>query len=330
MIKEIGSEFWNIPTQDKDNLVFSDDTKWFISGRTALDFIIKDIKKKNNAKSVAMPSWCCDTMIKPFLRNGIEVRFYPVIIKDNKLDININVEADIVLIMNYFGYHQDLSVNSNAIIIEDLTHSIFTNSKHKADYYFGSLRKWAGFKTGGYAFIYSDHSFNENKDYYELRNKAMSLKEKYINNEITTKEYRDIFEDAEEKLDVLIDYSGNEKDIYDAKHLDIEFLKNKRRENAFILLESLKEYAIFKNIENDDCPLQFPIVVPNGKRDDLRRYLGSKNIYCPIHWPKSEYHKLDNDELFIYNNELSIVCDQRYSIEEMKYVSKCIKEFLGC
>ena len=45
--KEIGSDFWSIETKE-DNSFFNNDIKWFISGRAALDFVIKDILKKKN------------------------------------------------------------------------------------------------------------------------------------------------------------------------------------------------------------------------------------------------------------------------------------------
>ena len=65
--KEIGSEFYDIPILDRDNLIFNDETKWFVSGRAALDFVIKDIKSKREVKTVSLPSWCCDSMISPLI-----------------------------------------------------------------------------------------------------------------------------------------------------------------------------------------------------------------------------------------------------------------------
>ena len=45
-------------------------------------------------------------MIEPFIRNNIEVSFYPVTY-DNKLQINIkDIKTDILFVMDYFGYIQ--------------------------------------------------------------------------------------------------------------------------------------------------------------------------------------------------------------------------------
>ena len=75
-IREIGSEFWieHYP----ENLSSERDGIYTISGRTAIDLILQEILRKRQVKSVAMPAWCCDSMIAPFLAQGIEIKFYDV------------------------------------------------------------------------------------------------------------------------------------------------------------------------------------------------------------------------------------------------------------
>ena len=72
-MREIGSEFWDVPTVNKDNCIFPESTQWFLSGRSALQSISKEIK---HCHTVAIPSWCCDSMIKPFMDAGMEVHNY--------------------------------------------------------------------------------------------------------------------------------------------------------------------------------------------------------------------------------------------------------------
>ena len=327
--KEIGSEFYDIPILDRDNLIFNDETKWFVSGRAALDFVIKDIKSKKDVKTASLPSWCCDSMIEPFIRNNIKVGFYSVIYKNNKLIKKIeNVNSDILLNIDYFGYEDDNQIKFNGIIINDITHSMFVGSR-ECDYTIGSLRKWAGFKTGGFASCKDGFKLKQSNnvpdEYIKLRTIAMNKKTKYINNEIDTKDFLNDYSKAEEMLDGLYDYSGYIDDIQKAKKLDFISIKKKRQENAKRLLETVKEYAIFKEVKENDCPLFVPILVEN--RDELRKYLISKNIYCPVHWPISSLHKLIDEERYIYDHEISLVCDQRYNLEDMDYICECIKEF---
>ena len=61
----------------------------------------------------------------------------------------------------------------------------------------------------------------------------------------------------------------------------------------------------------------------------LRRALISQAIYCPVHWPESPLHRLDGRERFIYQNELSLVCDQRYDETDMQRTVDAIRRFLA-
>ena len=42
MIREIGSEFWDVPVEEINNGFFTESMQWFLSGRSALKAIIKD------------------------------------------------------------------------------------------------------------------------------------------------------------------------------------------------------------------------------------------------------------------------------------------------
>ena len=332
MIKEIGSEFWDIPLQDKENDFFDEKTRWFISGRSAIDHVIKDIQYKKTVKTALLPSWCCDSMIEPFIRNGINVSFYPVVIENDKLVKKISNNADILLNMNYFGYHVDHDVVFDGIIIDDITQSIFNAERIDSDYMIGSLRKWAGFINGGFA--YSKYGFSiekttePNSEYVALRKKAMIEKEKYILGKNTDKEYLTIYRTSEELLDKKYKYSAGAEDLYNVKYLNIDLIKTRRKRNARKLLEFLSDMAIYKDVKDDECPLFVPIIVPDNKRNELKNYLIASNIFCPIHWPVSGFHVLNKQEKFIYDNELSLICDQRYDFEEMEKLASTIMCFM--
>lgn len=329
MRTEIGSEFWNVPITRINNHLF-DNVSWFVSGRSALRAILKSIKKDKTYIKVALPSYLCDSMIEPFEKEKIDYFFYNVEYINEKIvsDYSNIKDCNVILVLDYFGYdYQSGDIPSNMIIIRDLTHSLFLNKKEDADYYFGSLRKWAGFYTGGFA--YSKKEIIRPKfnliNYIQLRKKAMRFKKKYIENYSESKNYLDVFYKAEEKLDKCIIGKSNKKDIINSLYLDIDYLKQKRRENAQFLINELKDYCMFKELKENDCPLCVPIIYK--KRDELRKILINNEVYCPIHWPKP--CKIINDySNFLYNYELSIVCDQRYSLEDMKKIVNLVKEFM--
>ena len=325
-MREIGSEFWDVPIGTSENGIFPESTQWFLSGRSALCSIVKSL---GAVKTVAMPSWCCDSMIKPFVDAGIKVCFYPVYMQDCIIQ-KIRFDCDALLIMDYFGYSSycDLS-NYTGLVIRDITHSIFSKSYTDADYYFGSLRKWCGIWTGGYAWGKAIAEPNTTDfEYVNLRRCAMEEKAKYIRNgEHGNKNYLNLYASAEDRLLGDVSCFADMRDIEMARRLDVGFLKSRRRTNAKILMDAFRPYLIFQTLHESDCPLFVPILVPNGKRDDLRRYLINHGIYCPVHWPITKEHILRSKEKEIYQNSLSLVCDQRYSIEDMKHVVNVTKDF---
>lgn len=356
---EIGSEFWDVPICNKPCGVWNKSTQWFLFGRSALQAVIKDMRKQKAINTVSIPSWCCHTMIKPFVEADIDVYFYPVYYNGSKLVQQLFLDCDAILLMDYFGYAdseckvvaQKLK-KCKSIIIRYVTHSIFSKTYSDADYYFGSLRKWRGVWTGGYAWASDGHSIKhvaeervvDDKGYVLLREKAMQLKNSCIHGYadengkiVSDKAYLDIYGKAEKLLETCGILPAWDRDEKLAENFDIEFIRSRRRSNANTLInelcdepnDDLQSMLMFRSISENDCPMFAPILVLEGRRDRLRQCLIKHDVYCPVHWPLSEYHKLDGRGCFIYDHELSLVCDQRYDAEDMRRMARLIKGFIG-
>ena len=70
-------------------------------------------------------------------------------------------------------------------------------------------------------------------------------------------------------------------------------------------------------------PLYFPVICIEDRKS-VQEYLREKKIYAPIVWPKPSYiTERINEADFFYEHLLCIPCDQRYGIEEMKYIVEC-------
>lgn len=319
MRTEIGSEFWSVPT-GKENHLFSAETKWFLSGRSALCAILKE----NKFQTALLPDWCCDSMIKPFLDCGMKVAFYPALSGFSGMD------ADVALVMDYFGYTKTSPVGAfRGAIIRDVTHSILSEISYEdADYYFGSYRKWAAFYTGGFAWGFKKPvSYeNENEHYVSLRKEAMERKNAYIMGETDDKGYLSLFSKAEELLEETGVFPADARDVELAKAFDVLSVRKQRRKNAEILLDAFSDIAVFPALKEEDCPLFVPVCVPN--RDALRKRLIEHEIYCPVHWPVSSYHQISEKTQALYQNGLSLVCDQRYTEADMHRMVKVIRKFL--
>lgn len=339
-MKEIGSEFWNVPVGIKnvEDSVFGE-MYCFLSGRSALSYVIEDIQKKQEFHSALLPSYCCETMIEPFLSHGIEVNFYPVTIDQRgrlKQDIPETHGCDGILLMDYFGYKGEKSqTGANGVVIYDATHSFFTGTMPDADYVYGSMRKWAGFWTGGYAWcVNGDFALPEpnvmDHTYVKLRKRAMEEKEAYIKGDSgdQNKGFLSLFAQASERMTSKSDLCAAERDVELLSQFDITGMKKQRRANAKTLLRYVGEFALFPELEEHDCPLFVPVALPHEIRDRLRKHLIENQIYCPIHWPVSSSHRLTHETERIYMEELSLVCDQRYDEADMERMGQAIAEFL--
>ena len=221
------------------------------------------------------------------------------------------------------------------MVIYDATHAVFSHATVKADYVYGSLRKWAGFWTGGFAWSCTEPFQIEpptecEAQYISTRKLAMREKQRYLNGESSDgkEAYLRLFSHAEEQLDVRGTLCADPEDVKRIPFLDVERIRLRRRQNAETLLSMLEQYAIFPHLHPQDCPLFVPIVLPKTLRTTVRQHLIQHSIYCPIHWPVSNLHKLTERSRQIYDGELSLVCDQRYDRSDMIRMGQLITEFL--
>jgi hypothetical protein len=347
MLKEIGSDFWEVDLKNKKESIFKNSYQLLLSGRTAIDFIIKDIKLSHNFSSIYMPSYCCHSMVQPFLDNQISVEFYDVDFRNGRFtyDIDFKNKCNVIFLMQYFGFCNN-SVQEivfelkkwGKIIIEDATHSWLSDNPYckNSDYVFISYRKWTGIPCGAVAIKKNSH-FQEtkplrvNNKYVRLRQQAIKAKKQFINDGIGKKEdYLTLFYQSEKILD--FDYQNYKlpKNIEQTiLKLDLIKMMLIRKENCSYLIEGLNNCKNVECIKMDkkDTPLFLPIIIKNGERDKLQQVLIKEDIYCPIHWPLTKYHSIKNKNL--YNTCLSLVCDQRYSISHMDKIIFVIQNYFG-
>ena len=243
-------------------------------------------------------------------------------------------KCDMTMSISYFGYLRQNTIGSpSGVVISDLTHSLFCERPTDATYFYGSLRKWAGFWTGGYAWKNGEWGYSEklkeaDEQYINLRKAGMERKLQYLQGTRDDKSYLNMFEQAEDYLDNCEIICGSDHDVFSAWHFDVDAVKTKRRENAQYLISELGEHTLFKELSENDCPLFVPLILEEDNRNELRQYLIDRQIYCPVHWGITNLHRLTDKQMYIYDHELSIVCDQRYGQKDMERVSGYIKDYL--
>ena len=326
MFNEIGSEFWieNAPK----TLLTERDGVYCLSGRTAIDLILQEVLKKRIVKSVAMPAWCCDSMIAPFLAHGIDVRFYDYGHTEN---IEITESNEIFYLTNYFGYENTLDLEvvrkikeSGSIILYDRTHSFLMDDKEYkdlSDYSFASIRKWMGV-IGGAVIEGIEKPELRDCPYISVKEKAMLYKFRYLtgDNSIKKDEFLAAFGEFGHQLAedycnyVMDDFSYT---LYKQKYL--QKMKQHRRENAVYIHENLKGVQFMYEFTDKSVPLFVPVLFESKEqRDYVRKKLIEQQIYCPVHWPQPKQIPSDYKVNDMVSRELSLICDQRYGLTEME------------
>lgn len=348
---EIGSEYWLEDNKIEQQKVKNDNKKVFLlSGRTAIDYALNTIQHSKKINKVYFPSYCCQSMIDPFIERNIDIDFYTVSFKKGQLiyEIDCEKECDIFFAMNYFGFSQygmdyfiEKFKNKNVCVIEDMTHSLLSERKYNknSDFIVASLRKWFPIMSGGVLINNTSKHLDtsklqDNKKYIKLKEHAMIEKKKYITNEKqdNKEEFLKEFSKTEEILNEdYKNYSMDKKSYSILNSIDINEVIKKRRNNAKVIYEYLKNQNKIEYLKNinlkEDTPLFVPIFLNNQKRNELKIKLIENNIYFANHWeiPKQLKEKCQKD---IYNLELSLICDQRYTTTDIAYYINIIDNIL--
>lgn len=349
---EIGSFFWLDGTEnqtDKGNIEWlpdAEDSCFTFSGRNAIDLALRDILSTRRITKALVPSYCCISMLQAFIDRGIEIVFYDVEFNNGSFTYKMP-ETDknsVVLCMNYFGFNTEnvhelirkLHKNETTVI-EDITHSLLCEESMSlySDYYVASIRKWFAVPAGGWIgkragklkekpYIDSDHAVSEKIagmfEKYDYLTGKKSDKESFL---IAQSKFDNdlIHVDRMLKIDSL--------SLNILRGIDIRKIKEKRRQNAEILIKGLKDIpktqlTIPQLDLTNDTPLFVPVFIDKTKRDSLRKYLINKGIYCPVHWPEVMGASCGCRE-----NELSLICDQRYSKGDMEAIVSAVLTWLS-
>jgi dTDP-4-amino-4,6-dideoxygalactose transaminase len=360
MIKDIGSFFWlnpvDIPLKHVGEWEMPDfypykSVIYSSSGRGALSLALKHINKRRAV--VLIPIYTCESVLLPFIRENFKIIFYEI-----NLDLTVNYDSlerqleeykpDLVFFQTYFGFDtlkgtRNLFkyLNENGIlIIEDITHSFFSErNDQEADFYIASLRKWLAIPDGGLLYSPNRRIKISNNHFQEIiaRRKAdaMTLLYRYtITNDTNLKnKSRKVLLKFEQDLNSDYDFypmSKISKDLF--ANTDIKYMSSTRRGNYAYLLDNLKTLLgvtpVFKSLPDKVVPLFMPVYV-DFDRNAFQNYLASKRIYAPVHWPvpKEIVFPKNSCSSYIYNQILSIPCDQRYNLSDLERVVIAFSQF---
>lgn len=337
-ISEIGSEFW-IKEYPKTPLIERDGV-YVLSGRTAIDLVVQNIQKYKAIEHVYMPAWCCDSMLAPFVKRNFKIEFYDIAF-DSRIEYKIDASShtDIFYLTNYFGYESMVPMDlihklkeNGCIILYDRTHSFLMDDikyRQIADYSFASIRKWMGIVSGAIVDGIDELIL---KDFPYVIDKAEAMYNKYRymcgDDSISKDEFRGAFEKFGHYL--AADYSDYKMDslsytLY--KQEKLQYIIQRRKENAAYIHENLKVVSFVYSFTKNAVPLFVPVIFKTKEqRNFIRQKLIENQIYCPIHWPKPYLIPENYIANELYQRGLSLICDQRYGLEQMKRQIKIIQQ----
>lgn len=303
----------------------------YSTGRSALYYILLDVKTRYCINKVLLPDYLCSSVVVAAEKAEIAVVFYPL---NDKLEIEEQGFADqydeksAVLIINYFGLQNIQnqviyvrSLNKQAVIIEDDVQAYyeFLNDLNGADYKFASLRKTFACPDGGLVKtnnplpkIVTVNKFHQ----YKLAGSILKSlrKPEYYDDEV----YLSMLEKGESMIDADIASGMSNMAMEIMLKTDIDRLAYIRRRNANFICDSLRSLGIktVLPIGRENTPLFVPIYLED--RNKVRKYMFQHNCFCPVHWPLEGMKVKKGAEMA--EHELSIIVDQRYTQKDMKYI----------
>lgn len=279
-------------------------------GRNALAYVLKAKK----IKKLWMPKFMCDSCDKVLSDNQVDVEYYSIGIDFKPV---IKEWDGWLYVVNYYGQLSNKYLTSlGDRIIVDNAQAYFQEPISGVDTLY-TCRKFFGVADG--AILYTDKFIKvEEQDesfgrmHFLLGRYERSASEFYAeyveNNHLFKNEPIKRMSKLTENLLHGIDY---------------EMVRKKRTQNFAYLKEKL--HSLNKlNLVVPDGAFMYPLYIKNGA--EVRKQLQAKKIFIPTLWP-AVFNLCEETELEydMARNILPIPVDQRYGIEDMKYIAREIQ-----
>lgn len=287
-------------------------------GRNALAYLIES----KNIKKLYIPKFNCDCITDLCKRMSIDFDTYLI---DKELrpifDKELNADEYLYLI-NYYGQISNTEIEvykgKYKNIIVDNAQAYFQMPVEGIDTLY-TCRKFFGVSDG--AILYTDRKLNRDLDTdvsfnrmrFVLGRFERSASEFYLE----SSENNDLFDNESVKY-----MSKLTENLLHG--IDYEYV-GKTRTTNFEYLDKIFKDKNQLQLRTPNGAFMYPLLVSNGA--EIRKELQQKKIYIPVLWPNVLNEC--SEESIEYNfakNILPLPCDQRYSEEEMEYMSKLILE----
>ncbi len=302
----------------EENIYFTD------SGRSSLRLFIRS---GNQNKKFIIPNYFCEIIENVLIEENVSYAFYNIL-DDLSIDFNSlnDKEFDVVYIINYFGEIQKIkNINLDGkIIVEDnvFLYRFENHNKYKNWFGFNSFRKTSHLADGSLIKTTLDINqslINNNEaKYSSLKYEAKNVKFNFlIGFENDEEKYLSMFAEGEDILNHQTEiFNISRRTMFELTQYDFLFSNEVSKKYYELLSNEFSQLCVNKE------PKEYSFfVIRTSNRDELRVFLMSKNIYLPIHWPKS------TQKSELYNELISIPLFSLYKTEDISHIVTSIKEY---
>ena len=345
MKRFIGGEFEisNLPRPvEPVNLTQGIAGSWTVSGRAALYALLEPLKQQGINK-ILLPAYLCESVLQPVKACGLDYEYYPV---DENLAAHPEPsKGSAVILIHYFGWLNPATqtlrneASDSFILIEDMTQAVFSAwelMERLQSLLFFSLRKFGPVPLGGWfsrveKLPFADPVFTS---LFWKSLAARLYKYNYLRietevNDQVEQAYLELFHSVESSFDLSCKaYHLDNEARYLIDGIDWSNAASIRRNNWNSLRTYLGDLLtpFHEVLENGVVPLGY--VVRCIEREKIRRSLYEARIFCPVHWqlPKDLDARRFPTSYMLSNSLLTIPIDQRYSLEDMEYITQMVRQ----
>lgn len=346
--REIGSSFAalndHLMAQDTQSAPWDDGTRrlYLETGRQALNAIAHELSGRG-IRHVFLPGYLCESILEPFVANSMTIGFLPM---TDELQIDLramesieglnSVRACAVVMLRYFGHRRDdryisqiaMLQSRGNIVIEDLTHSIFDETRSTADYTFASLRKLLPVASGAFVtgLDRSGSGIPARRELVDALWAHMDSKRDYLEGKHLDRSYYEKLVSATSVLEGTFEAHRMDKRSFELLgRLPYMEFSHSRRSNFAALAEKLAGVEDISVLNENNSGVATHLILRSVDSSNLRQRLAEKRIYCPVHWPRPASVPKEVPWKFGF---FSIPIDHRYTTEDMMHVGAEIGEIL--
>jgi len=306
------------------------------TARSALALLVKTL----HPARVWLPSYLCDVMMVAVARPGVSVCFYPVggnLRITNETWLGEVESGDIVVFIDYFGFNtwEPLGKKvreSGAVVVEDacqaMLNDVFSNQSH---YVIASPRKFVGVPDGGVLIAMPGTplpavTLPPPPGEWWLDAFSATLLRGEFDRHGGDRKWFELFRRFDPNGPVN-PHAMSELSACLLGRFDYADIIRRRRENYEFLLSELGHIALFPQLPAGMAPLGFPIRIT--ARDRVRKALFAHDIFPPVHWSlDGVVPDTFTDSHRLAHEIMTLPCDQRYDMADMKRLTNCLSNEL--